>query len=196
MTLSSEKWIKEIIRKSIHLLGISTLFILYYNRILFIAMAFGYLLFYLWLEWMTLRGKTIPLFSPLLKKCKRSNETSSFAMGAVTIILACIVTAALFGAKPAAIGLSQIFVADVFASLVGMKWGKKKIFYSPSKSWVGTFSFFVVATLVSRFYVGWPEAILLGALGSFLESLPIRDWDNFNVPFFVALVAKIILHHA
>lgn len=185
----NERWTQELSRKSVHFLGLSSLILLYYNRWAFVGIATAYLFFYLWLEWTTLHGGHVPFLSALLVRCKRDDEKDRMAQGGIAMVVACIMTATFFGTRPAAIGLSQIFVADVFASLAGMKWGKTKLFYSPSKSWVGTMAFFLAASFISRCFVPWNEALVLGAVGSLMESLPIKDWDNLTVPMTVSCMA-------
>ncbi len=184
---------KEILRKSIHLSGIFLLPILYWNKNIFALILLLALLFYLIIEWANKKKIKIPLLTVLIQACKRDYEKGSLARGPILLAVSGIFLPYLFGAQAAAIGLAQIFVADVFATLLGMKFGKKKLPYSDKKSWIGSFIFLIVALVVNLSFVPYPMAVILALLGAAIESLPLADWDNLTVPAGVSLLASLLI---
>ncbi len=189
----NHQWQTEIWRKSIHLSGIFFLPILFWNREFFVFLLLIFLTSYLLVEWAHRKGIRVPLLSALTEKSKRVGEEGKLVKGPIFLVLAGMVAPYLFGIIPAAIGLAQLFVADVASTLVGMKWGKKKIPYSKGKSWIGSLAFFISATFVSSFFVPLPQAIFLGFVGAVVESLPFPEADNLTVPFIVGLSASLLI---
>lgn len=183
---------KEILRKSIHLSGIFLLPILYWNKNIFALILSSALFFYLFIEWFHKKKIKIPLLTTLIQACKRDYEKESLARGPILLAVSGIFLPYLFGTQAAAVGLSQIFVADVFATLLGMKFGKKKLPYSENKSWIGSFIFLIVALIVNLSFVPYPMAVILALLGAAIESLPIANWDNLTVPVSVSLLASLL----
>ena len=180
----------EIWRKSVHISGIFFLPILFWNREFFVTLLILFLVGYLIVEWQWKKGKKIPLLTALTHKSKRDHESGRLAKGPILLVIAGVTTPYLFGVEPAAIGLAQIFVGDVASTLVGMKLGTRKLPYSKRKSWAGSLAFFLTATLVDLFLVPLPQAILLAAVGTLIESFPFSEIDNLTVPVGVGLAAK------
>lgn len=180
----------EIWRKSVHISGIFFLPILFWNREFFVTLLILFLIGYLIVEWQWKKGKKIPFLTTLTHKSKRDHESGRLAKGPILLVIAGIATPYLFGVEPAAIGLAQAFVADTASSLVGVKFGTKKLPYSKRKSWAGSLAFFLTAFLVSLLFVSPAQALLLALVGTFVESLPIPDADNLAVPVVVSLLAS------
>ena len=183
---------KELWRKSIHFSGVFFLPLLFWNRNFFASLVGVYLLIYLFSEWMRAQGKKVPLLSALTEKCKRKDEMKGLSWPAIFISISAIVTPYLFGVPAAAVGLAQIFVADVAANFAGLMWGKKKIAFSKGKTWMGSLAFFVTASAVSCLFVPFPRAIGLGLAGAIIESLPLKDADNLAVPLGVGLLTHLL----
>lgn len=147
---------------------------------------------YLAVEIMDRLGRRFPLLTALTERCKRSFESGRLSRGAILLVTAGIATPYLFGTQAAAIGLSQVFVADVTSTLAGIRWGQRKLPYSAKKSWVGSTVFFATAFVMSLFFVPWPQALALALIGAIVESLPIPEGDNLAVPLAVGLAARIL----
>ncbi len=183
---------KELLRKAVHFSGILFLPILFWKRDLFTGLFVFSLIVYLLTEWLDRKGKIIPFLTMFTRRCKRDIEIGRLSKGAIFLATAGILIPYLFGVQAAAIGLSQAFVSDPIATIVGMKFGQKKIPYSRSKSWIGSLSFFLTAALLSSLFLPIPQAILLALIGTIVESLPIPEWDNLTVPMTVGFVAKFL----
>lgn len=182
----------EFLRKTVHLSGVFLLPVLLWNRHLFAGTIAAALLIYLFVEWSARMGKRIPLLTRLTEACKRSDEKGRPSLGPILLAAACIVTPCLFGAKAAAAGLAQAFVADTAATLVGMQWGRVKLPWSSKKSRIGSLAYFLTAVLTDLCFVPFPKAFLLALAGTAIESLPIREGDNLTVPMGVGWIATVI----
>ncbi len=182
----------EVLRKAVHLAGIFFLPILFWNRTLFSLLLLLFLLIYLIIERAEKKGKRIPFLSTLTRRCKRPEESGRLARGPIFLVLAGFITPYLFGVQAAGVGLAQALVADVASSLVGLKFGRKKIPWSPKKSWAGFLAFFLTAFLIDLVFVPLRPAIILALVGASIESLPIPEGDNLTVPVGVGLVATMI----
>lgn len=184
---------KELLRKSVHLLGVFTLPIFLWNRALFIPLLITLLIGYLALESFAARRIHVPFFSTLLEYCKRPHEQQSLAKGPILMVIGAVSSATIFPPYATLLALLHLFIADTLACLAGMLWGKHRLPYSPQKSWVGTITFCVVGTLLSLPLVSPPVALLLGIIGATIESLPLVDYDNLLIPLGIGFAVSQLL---
>lgn len=178
---------REFWRKAVHGSGLFFLPILLWNREIFVGLLVVFLAFYLAVEFLARRGRRIPLLSTLTENSKRDAEKGRLSKGALYLVTSGIVLPYLFGPQAAAVGLAQIFTADVTSTWAGMKWGKKKLPYAPGKSWVGSLTYWCTGFLAALPFTSPIHAALLASLGTIVESLPIPEVDNLTVPFTVSL---------
>jgi phytol kinase len=181
-------------RKSLHLAWGLALPVLFWNRFVFSGLFALVLAAYLSVEIQGRRGRRIPFLSPLTERAKRESERGRLSWGAVLLALSGMLLPHLFGETAAAVGLSQTLFADVASSLVGMRWGKRKLPHAPTKSWIGSFAFLIAAFAVTAVFVPAPQAALLALIGTAVESLPIPEADNLTVPLAVGLAARLLWH--
>jgi dolichol kinase len=179
-------------RKAIHLSGLFFIPILLWNRSVFAALLATFLIVYLLVEFLAKRGKWIPLLSALTENSKREKERGRLSRGALFLVASGIALPYLLGSRAAAVGLTQIFTADVSSTLVGMKWGRKRLPWCPSKSWVGSLTYFATAFVAACPFVPPLQALMLAGIGSAVESLPIPEADNLTVPLAVGWAARLL----
>lgn len=108
-----------------------------------------------------------------------------------------------FFPKPAVlIAVLILGFSDPMASIIGKRFGSKKLFHD--KSYAGTIAFFVTGVLVSMLYLGlaMPQvsfalALLLSALialtGTITELFSSRIDDNFSIPVACTVAGSILL---
>lgn len=183
---------RELWRKSIHFSGVFFLPILLWRREIFTALLLVFLAVYLFEEFLNRRGVRIPLITMITERSKRPSEQGRLSRGALCLVSSAIIAPYLFGPGAAALALAQTFVADTISAFVGMQWGTRKLPYSRSKSWVGSITFLATAFLLGLYFVPWPKALLLAAVGAFVESLPIPEMDNLSVPLTTGFIATIM----
>lgn len=179
----------EIWRKILHMGIIIFLPIAAISKGVLALIVMGLVLLYLAYESYTQEGGSIPIVSEGIRRAKRLGE-QKIARSPFLMFAGVLVTVFLFPLKPAAAGILQLAFADMAAALVGLMWGKRKIPYSPKKSWEGFLAYALISfSLMLLFFSFW-ESLLLAIAGAFIESLPYKDWDNFLIPVSVAAIAS------
>ncbi len=100
------------------------------------------------------------------------------------------------------LGTLALAFGDPVASIVGKRWGKKKLFRD--RSYVGTLAFFVMTTVVCTAFL-WmvlPDlgllhrvliAMAVGAAGAIAEVLSVKVNDNFSIPLVAGAVAMLFV---
>jgi dolichol kinase len=182
---------KESIRKSLHLPGLFFLFLGKHHPLLSMGLLATLILLYLMSLGIRNRGgRGIPLVSDLTERLQRDEGND---WGPPLLALGILLAITFFDFQAAACAVFQICVADGAASLAGQRWGTRKLFYSPRKSYWGSFAFFTAAFFCQLFLVPLKVNLLLAAAGTLIESLSPDPWDNLLVPAGVALFAKYLL---
>ena len=174
-------WKTEILRKLTHVSGLLFLPLLYWNPFAFASVMAAALSVYLLTEWSAAKGMRIPLLSSFVAGCKRPSE-GKISRGAVLLAVSGIVLPFLFSAPAAILGLGQAYLADTLATLAGKRWGRRRLPWSPAKSWMGSAVFVVAATVLGLFFLPAPAAVLIALVGAGIESLPLKEMDNLTVP--------------
>jgi phosphoserine phosphatase len=185
-------WFREVFRKSLHMTAVLVAFLsprfpIGMSVALLFAMA-GYLV----LEFWRLNGASLPLVRFVNRRAMRGSESRESAIAPLTLALGMLFA---LWCLPQRIGLACILiaaVADSGAAVIGSRWGKIPWTYNRFKTVEGSAVFFVSALVCSLVYVPLPEAMLLAAVSAFLESLPLRDWDNFITPVGTGLIAAFL----
>jgi phytol kinase len=101
------------------------------------------------------------------------------------------------------VALMMLSGGDGLADILGRRWGKRKLPWSPEKSWVGSFGMFIGGWIFSlailAFFSGlgyFPQPFsayllpvtLIALLCTLVESFPVRDFDNITITL-TALIA-------
>jgi phytol kinase len=180
---------KELARKSLHFSGIFFLFLGKNHKVFSIfALSILILLYLLSLLLAHQTGHGIPGIHTLTLWLKRNGKMD---LGPPLLALGIIFALAFFHYETAASAILQVCVADAAACLIGKFFGKRKIFYSKDKSYLGSFIFFVVAFLTQITFLPLKTAFALSFVGMILESLPFGALDNFLIPAGVALLSHL-----
>ena len=180
---------KEIVRKITHASGVFLIPLLFWRPLVFSLFFFLSLLLYISVELAQKRNISIPLFTKLTNLSKRDSEKNHWSWGAILLLLSCSFLPLFFRPIPVALGLSQIFIADAAAALMGKIWGHRKIIFSTKKTWVGSSTYFLSAFLISLFWVSPLQAFYLAAAGSILEIIS-KDLDNLTIPLGIAFLVS------
>jgi dolichol kinase len=173
---------REIFRKSVHSAGLFLIPILLWNHHVSAALLILFLAGYFLEEYQSRRGKNIPLLTALTERSKRDSEKNHFSLGAILLCLTAIFLPYIFGARIAAIGLTQVFSADAVSTVCGIFWGKKKLPHATDKTWIGSFAYCLTAFIAGLVFVSWPHALVLACVGTVIESFPLSAWDNLLIP--------------
>lgn len=88
--------------------------------------------------------------------------------------------------------IAILTIGDGFAGVIGKRYGKHRFFFNKKKSWEGTITGFIAASL-SGFYFAGEIAIIGSALGMLTGSIDKND--NILIPY-TALIGMYIVSHA
>lgn len=88
--------------------------------------------------------------------------------------------------------IAVLAAGDGVAGVVGRKYGRHRFSFNKNKSWEGTLSGFIAASL-SGFYFAGGIALIGGAFGMLAGA--VNKHDNIAVPY-VALVAMVVVRYA
>ena len=134
-------------------------------------------------------------FGAISRPCEHYQVNSAtFYLLAITIVTA-------FFQKPVAqLAVFVLAFGDPIATLVGKRWGKRKIWRE--KSWIGTFAFMLVTFTASFVFLcldagnlalpgKFSLALTLAVTGAATEVFSSRVDDNFTIPILCALIASL-----
>lgn len=187
------------LRKLYHFVGglfFPCLYLFWDSREWIIAVCGGLLLLSLVLEWVRFDFPKInrwlaDKFWFLLKSKERHTLT-----GHTYLLAATLAVVTLFEKNIAILALAFVALGDSSASVIGMKFGRRRVF---SKSFEGTAACFVTCLLLGFGYqlmgpaIGW-KLILVGAVTtSVVELIPLPFDDNFSIPLSAAFMMSLVV---
>lgn len=147
------------------------------------------------------------LMSPYtpIKSIKGKTSAAGHGMGLVYYSITWTILAYLFfdNMVVIAIGILAMSYGDGFASLLGVKFGKKKYkVFGDEKSYVGSAAMFLstfITTLIAVFYynIAFSTFVLLVLLfiafvSALIEGITPKGVDNLSVPFIAAFIYWIV----
>ncbi|MFH1713415.1 MAG: CTP--2,3-di-O-geranylgeranyl-sn-glycero-1-phosphate cytidyltransferase [Candidatus Jacksonbacteria bacterium] len=189
---------KEIIRKLLHLAG-------YWNLAAFIiisefigekiAFLFLTLVLLLLLELEYLRVEHGLLQMPPKFNIFRKKEQSAFG-GHIFMTLAAIVCFAAFSRAIATAAFSMTILGDIFAALIGKKWGRFRFIFS-NKTLEGTLAGFGANIFAGYFFLNslnnfWLILLAMAATASIVEVFTQKLDDNLTVAIFAGVCGQVI----
>ncbi len=180
---------KEIIRKSLHVPGVLFLILAHYSYwSSILVLSFLVVAYFISVYLQELQGSGLPVIGDITLLLKREEKLD---LGPPLLGVGIILSLLFFKETIATCAILQVCVADAAACLSGKFFGKKKVFYSKKKSYVGCIIFFLSAFLIQLPWVPFTTSLLLAFVGMLLESLPFGSWDNLLIPLGISLFA----HH-
>ena len=132
-------------------------------------------------------------------------ETARDARGLWTFPLAVALTYLLFweeSPRPAILaGVAALAIADPAASLVGSRWGQRRLRPAPGgRTLEGSLVFLLVAAMTTGLVASetgggaypWRMGIGCGLVGAAVEALTPPGWDNLTIPLAVAAAYRLL----
>jgi phytol kinase len=180
---------REIVRQLIHLcfvLGIAAL-VFFVDRAAVLAVMAAGLMIGIVLVDLFLRGHRIPVISPLVQygdRCDPLPGKGAFFFAASA--LACII---LFPAALVVPALVALSVLDSITTLVGVRFGRHRIYNG--KSWEGTLSGIAVTVLALVPFLSLPGACIAAVVTGIIELFSPVD-DNLVIPVGVCLLLTLV----
>ena len=131
------------------------------------------------------------IFSAFIDLFERDRNFDKPGIQALYANLGVLISFLIFG-KLAVVGVVTLAVGDSFSSLVGIHWGKHRIFYNESKSWEGVLAFFLGVYVVLMFFYPVSLALMVSVVSSLLESFKLPVDDNLTIPIVASAIAYLM----
>jgi len=129
-------------------------------------------------------------FSRMLYKFERKN--TYFGSGAIWLALGALLAMGFIFSRNFLIAvLAAIFIGDPLATIVGVKFGKHRIFYNREKSVEGSSAYFAAVLAVSYPFIGL-YALPVALIAAFVESWGIKIDDNLMVPIILSILLFLL----
>ena len=177
--------LKEIQRKITHFIGLVIPILYHYidNKQLVV----GILAFVTWLLLcFEILRYVFPDFSSLLLKfispILRSHEKQGKILGSTYFVTSSLLSIVLFPQEIAVASITFLVLGDLFAAIIGKKWGRIKIF--SGKSFEGSLACFIICFFVSILVIRIKPVVgFFGAIAATIfELVPIGIDDNLTMP--------------
>ncbi|MCE8428381.1 MAG: hypothetical protein J5U19_08350 [Candidatus Methanoperedens sp.] len=127
----------------------------------------------------------------LLSMVYRENELSGFSIEPLSYFISVILLIYLsffINEKICYAAIAILAAGDGFAGIMGRRYGKHRFPFNKNKSWEGSVSGFIAASITGYYYAGF-IAIVGSVFG--MAAGAINKYDNISVPL-VAAIAMII----
>lgn len=188
--------LKELFRKSIHLISAVIPFLLskYYWPVIIGFMIIVVL--YYFSELFRLEGHYIPLISFVTETASRKRDECKFVLGPVTLVLGILFAALVLPLEYAKVGIYALSFGDGLASLVGKSIGRIEIPHTGGKTLEGSLAC-LIAVFTSTFIVtnNLFVSLLVALMAMLIEVLPLSDFDNMIIPISISFFYYILCNY-
>lgn len=187
---------KEVLRKLVHLSATVAIFAdLFFTQYTIIVVGTILCIAYLTSEYFRFKGERIAFITDMIKFFARPHElkgwvlTPFYPLASITILYG--LAGIVFSTDAVHIGILALTFGDASAAIIGRKFGRHRHWIIRGKSLEGSISFFLTTFIGSLFFVSWQTAVVV-ALGGAIIEIFSGNFDNFTVPFCVAILVSII----
>ncbi len=131
----------------------------------------------------------------ILSMVYRENELKDFSIEPLSYfisVLSLLYISFFIAEKICFAAIATLAAGDGFAGVIGRKYGRHRFSFNKNKSWEGTLSGFIAASLSGFYFAGW-IALIGGAFGMLAGA--VNKHDNIAVPY-AALAAMVVVRYA
>lgn len=182
---------KELLRQLIHASGVFIVVLSYFLKPDALILLTTLILLLVVLLFELDKRHHLPIFSYIFHHCRRQEDEWGFIYFFIGIILT--LTIFKFNMAVASAAILILLFGDSASTLIGKKWGKIKIPYSPKKTLEGSSAFFLVGLAVALTQVSFIPAFLGAFFGALTEAYSPVD-DNIPIPLVSALAMSIAVY--
>lgn len=111
--------------------------------------------------------------------------------GAFSFYLASTIVLFFFSKEIAMLAIAVLAIEDSVSTLIGIHYGKTKLFWNTKKSFEGMLFGFFAALLVCLLLANPLKALIAAVSGALIETLPIEIDDNLTIPIGTAILLVI-----
>ena len=183
----------EIVRKSIHLLIGLTPFLASISRPATMILLGAGTAVYATFETCRRHGIRIPVVSRLTSAAARHRDAGKFVLGPITLGLGALITLMLYHEPAASVGIFTLAFGDSLSSFVGKTVGRWTMPFTRGKSVEGSLACFSVTLAAAWAVTGrFGPSMAVAAISTFVEALPLKDWDNILLPLIAGAAATVM----
>ena len=187
---------QELRRKSIHLLGLVVPILYYFTEKPAIILIAGILTFIALLiellKWLS--PSFLRLFVRIFSLMLRPRERKGGFTGATYYLIGSFLCVLVFEKTLAIVCICFLILGDLFAAVIGKKWGRTKIV--SQKSLEGSLACFFVCALIALVMRLHPAVAITGAIAATLIGLlPLGLDDNLTMPFISGIVMHLVINN-
>jgi dolichol kinase len=182
---------RELLRQLIHASGVFVVVLSYLIPVKTLIAICLSLLVFIVLIFRWDRYVYIPIFSPILRYCKRSEDE----MGSIYFFLGIIITLIIYQSNQAIANAAILILlfGDSASTLVGKKWGKVKLPFQKDKTLEGSLAFLAVGFIGALTQVNILPALSGALSGALTEAYSPID-DNLTIPLVAGLIMSLMVY--
>ena len=185
---------KEFVRKAIHMLIAFVPTLASYNFSLTILLLSSGVLFYAYTEYLRGRGMQVSFISQLTVIASRERDSGKIVLGPLTLGIGALLALLLYPNPAAQIGIYALAFGDGLSSLGGKLIPSPKVPFFEGKTVAGSSICFWAVFICTLVITGnLASSIVIALVATFLEMIPIKDFDNILIPLGTGFVAQYIL---
>lgn len=183
---------KEIMRKTLHIFGVTIWFVYHYlgYEYTFTYLATCLLISFI-LELIRLRKYSWYPFKEITRRLSRKYEKSAFAAHIYFFASATLIVYLLKDIM-AIVAIMTFISSDAMAAIIGMTIGKHKNPINKKKTIEGTIAGVIVAAIVTGVFLKPIYAIATAITFLIIDSIDIKISDNFTLPLLMGITLRII----
>jgi dolichol kinase len=182
---------REHLRQLLHASGVFVVVLSYLIPVKVVIIICLVLLVFLVLIFRWDRYLHIPIFSPILRHCKRSEDE----VGSIYFFLGIIITLFFFQSHldVANAAILILLFGDSASTLVGERWGNIKLPFRKDKTFEGSLAFLAVGFIVASTQLPLIPAISGAFFGALTEAYSPID-DNLTIPLVTGLMMSLVVY--
>lgn len=186
---------KELLRKSIHMLTAFVPFFASKNLLVTTYVVVFGMIFYVTNEFLHSKGKRgFFIVTKITEMASRERDKGHFVLGPLTLALGVFLSLLFFPHPASSLAIFSLAFGDGLASLVGKKWGRTVMPFLQGKTLEGSLACFGAVYISSYFVLNSKyQAFLVAIFSTFLEAIPLKDYDNVIIPLGTGLFSLYML---
>jgi dolichol kinase/phosphoserine phosphatase len=176
--------VDSLLREAIHIGGFAVPIVSEHlvDRHLIAALILIVAALYLTSETLRMLGKRVPVISDITRMAAGRSEFQEFVTSPVFYAIGITLALLAFPGPIAGASIAVLTLGDGFASILGRRYGRRRIPFNKNKAIEGTMGGLFFAFLGALIFVDPFKALVASAVGMLVEVVPLPLNDNLTIP--------------